>query len=226
MGAVVLVGCGGGSSDAADGPTTTSATVLPAACKPAPVTIDLRAGGDHPAGSESFEVVDAVARRVPILPGEMAFDPAELSGLEKKAAVTPLAAYTVYLADFDLPVDLLEGASPSPVSPAEGQTLGALTVVPATDAGLAAGDVVVDGEPDLDARSTLKTLTLTVFADGDTTAQAYTDVTGQATVLAVDESTLCLDVDVTFEDQGEVVAAMKGVVSAPVVRSADAFFYT
>lgn len=226
----VLAACGGGDSggdSSAKATTTTSAAPkLPAACKLAPVTVAMTAGGEHPAGSDTFEATAATARRVPILPGEMTFDPAELSGLEKKAAVTPMAAYTLYLADFDLATDLLEGVSPVPVSPTEGQTLGALTVLPPTEGGLAVGDVITDGEPEYETTSTLKNLSLTVYADGDTTPQAYTDVTGQAEVLAVDDTTLCLDVDVTFENQGEPTYALKGVVAAPVVRAGDAFFYS
>lgn len=222
-----LAACGGGGGGGSDaGATTTTAPKLPAACKQPPVTIDLEAGGTAPAGSSTFEVTDAAARRVAILPGEMAFDPADLSGLEKKAAVSPLALYTLYLADFSLSDAALSGVSPNPVTPGDGQTVGALTLVPTTEAGFTEGQVVTDAELDYETTTTFKALGLTVYADGDTTGQAYTDVAGQATILQLSEDTICVDFDVTLENQGEMVYRAKGAVVAPVVRSADAFFYT
>lgn len=226
-GALLVLGlgaCGGGSEQAAD--TTTTAPALPAECKAPPVTVDLEAAGDHPAGAEEFEVTDAVARRVAILPGEMAFDPADLSGLEKKAGVTPLALYTVYLADFEIPRDELSGVGIGQITPGEGETVGALTLVPADEGGFAEGDVVTDGELGYETTTTFTPMQLTVFADGDTTGQAYTDVSGEATILQLSEKTICVSFDVTYENQGEVVYRGKGAVLAPVVRSADAFFFT
>ena len=220
-----LAGCGGGGSSSPDAATTT-APAIPAACKKPPVTIDLEAGGSAPAGSKTFEVTSAAARRVAILPGEMAFDPADLSGLEKKAGVTPLALYTLYLADFRLSKAALSGVSMVPVEPGKDQTLGALTLVPTTEAGFSEGDVVTDAELGYKATTSFKALSLTVFANGDTTGQAYTDVTGQATILQLSDKTICVDFDVTLENQGEVVYRAKGAVLAPVVRSADAFFFT
>ena len=224
VGALAACGGGGGGSDA--GTTTTTGPKLPAACKKPPTTIDLQAGGAAAAGSSTFEVSHAAARRVAILPGEMAFDPADLSGLEKKAAVSPLALYTLYLADFGLSESALSGVSPNPITPGKGQTVGALTLIPTTEAGFTEGQVVTDGELDYETTTTFRPLGLTVYADGNTTGQAYTDVKGQATILQLSEDTICVDFDVTLENQGEMVYEAKGAVLAPVVRSADAFFYT
>lgn len=227
IGAAVLSSCGGGGSGGgSDAAATTTAPTLPAACKKPPTTIDLQAGGSAPAGSDSFEVADAAARRVAILPGEMAFDPADLSGLEKKAAVSPLALYTLYLADFSISHGALSGVSPDPVTPAKGSTVGALTLVPATEAGLATDSVVTDGKLDYKTNTTFKPLGLTVYADGSTKPQAYTDITGQATILALSDTAICVDFDVTLKNGDAMVYSAKGTVLAPVVRSADAFFYT
>lgn len=227
LGSALLAACGGGGgSDSSQGATTTAAPKVPAACKEAPVTVDLRAEGEHPAGSKTFEATDAVARRVAILPGEMAFDPADLSGLEKKAGVTPLALYTLYLADFEIPRTELSGVGFGQITPADGQTVGAITIVPLDEGGFAQGDTAVDGKFGYDLTTTLTPVGVTVFADGDTTGQAYTDTTGQVEILQLDDKTICMDFDLTFENQGETVYAAKGTVLAPVVRSADAFFYT
>ena len=225
--AVLALGaCGGGDDGEAAEESTTTAPTLPAACQEVPVTLDLQAGGEHPAGSDAFEATDAAARRVAVLPGEMAFDPSALSGLQAEAKVTPLAAYVVYLADFEIDREQLSGTGFGDLDPGAGQTIGALSILPATEDGLAAGDVVMPGEPEYETRSTLVTLQLTVFADGDTTPQAYTDATGQVEVLQVDDETICVDADVTFENGGEMVYRMKGAVLAPVVRASDAFFFT
>jgi hypothetical protein len=218
-----LAACGGDDDQAA---STTTEPETPTQCVGPPTTVTLEAAGERPAGGETFEVTDAVARRVAILPGEMAFDPASLSGLENKAAVTPLAMYTLYLADFRLPDDELAGVGFGEVVPPAGKTVGALTMVPQTEAGFTEGDVVTDGEFDYELRTTLTPLGLTVFTDGDTTGQAYTDVTGQAEILQLDDESICVDFDVTYENQGEQVYRAKGVVQAPVVRAADAFFFT
>lgn len=223
MATVALAGCGGGGSDAEE--TTTTAAVVPEACKAPPVTIDLQTAGDA-ATASTFDVTHAAARQVAILPGQMAFDPTELSGLEAEAGVTPLTLYTLYLTDFEPPMTEISGASPNPVVPESGQTSVALTMVPTSEAGLAEGDVVTDAEVEYETTTTFTTLGLTVLRDGETTGAAYTDVTGQATILQLSADTICVDFDVTLENQGELVYSAKGVVLAPVVRSANAFFYT
>lgn len=227
LGSALLAACGGGgSSDSSQAPTTTAAPKVPAACKEAPVTVDLRAEGEHPAGSKTFKATDAVARRVAILPGEMAFDPADLSGLEKKAGVTPLALYSVYLADFDIPRADLSGVGFGQITPAKGQTVGVITIVPLDDGGFAEGDTATDGKISYDLTTTLAPVGVTVYADGDTTGQPYTETTGQVKILQLDDKTICIDFDLSLGNAGETVYAAKGTVLAPVVRAADAFFYT
>jgi hypothetical protein len=225
----LLVGCGGGGGSDDDAAQTTEAPAaveLPAECVAAPVTVDVRAEGERPAGSEAFEATDVVALRTPILPGEMAFDGSGLSGLQSKAEITPLAAYSVYLADFEVPRAELTGVSLGRITPPAGQTVAVLSMVPPSEAGLATGDVITSGELGFETTSTLTPLSLTVFTDGDTTGMASTDVTGQAEVLHVDDEQLCVAFDVTFENQGEVVYTGAGTVLAPVVRSDPAFFFT
>jgi hypothetical protein len=227
---LLLASCGGGSDDGADtdqaAETTVAEIELPAACTPAPVTVDARAEGERPAGSEAFEATDVVALRTPILPGEVAFDGSGLAGLQSKAEITPLAAYSVYLADFEVPRDEIAGRALGLVTPPAGGTLAVLSMIPPTEAGLATGDVIVPGELGFESNTTLVPLSFTVYADGDTTGMAFTDVTGQAEVLALTDDQLCVAFEVTFENQGEVVYAGAGTVLAPVVRSDPAFFFT
>jgi hypothetical protein len=222
-----LAGCGGGGGSDDEAATTTEPEVeVPAECVAAPVTVEAVAAGERPAGSESFEATDVVALRTPILPGEMAFDGSGLSGLQSKAEITPLASYSVYLADFEVPREEIAGRSLGIVTPPAGQTLAVLSLVPPTEAGLATGDVIANGELGYETNSSLSQLSLAVYADGDTTGMASTDVIGQAEVLHVDDEQLCVAFDVTFENQGELVYAGSGTVLAPVVRSDPAFFFT
>ena len=65
-----------------------------------------------------------------------------------------------------------------------------------------------------------------MVADGAAPKPAAGDVSGTVQVLHVDDDTFCAAVDVTVTDGGAVVAAVKGTVSAPVVRAADAYFLT
>ncbi len=223
----LLAACGGGGgSDAAEQTTTTSEAALPAECQAAPVTVDLRAEGDRPAGSDAFEATEVVALRTPILPGELAFDGSSLAAAQSKAEITPMAAYSIYLSDFEVDQAELKGRGLGQITPPAGGTVGVLSLVPATDAGLAAGDVVTAEELGYETNSSLRPLSLMVLADGESVGMPYTDVTGQAEVLALTDDQICVDFDVTFENQGEVVYAGSGVVAAPVVRSDPAFFFT
>ena len=223
---VGLAACGGGGGSTSATTTTEAAAPIPAECKAPPVTVDVEAKGDHPAGAADFEVQDAVARRVAILPGEMAFEPSALSGLESKASVTPLAAYVLHMADFRIARSSLTGSGLATMVPGEGKTVATLSLVPANEQGFIEGAVVQDGELGYESRSSLRPLQLTVFSDGDTTPQAYTDVTGEATILHLDEKSICVAFDVTFSNGGKDVYVGKGTVLAPVVRAADSFFFT
>jgi hypothetical protein len=67
-------------------------------CDEAPVTLRVLSGDDPTVGGEEFEVKDAVARRVPILPdpdGTSTSDPKELERQRKRANRTALALYSL-----------------------------------------------------------------------------------------------------------------------------------
>lgn len=217
--------CGGSGSDAGEVPPTT-APGPPSACAEAPVTMDLRAGGDKPAGDLELTVVDAVARRVPILPGALAFDPGELGALESKAAITPLGAYVVYLADFAISPDGLEVNGPAEIVPGEGQTLAAITLVPTAETGFAQNMVVVDGPLDYETNTGLVPLTLTVRSSADSAEPMVSDMKGQLEILYLDDQTICVAYDMTAENEGEMVYRAAGVISMPVVDAPTTYFLT
>lgn len=238
----VLAGCSGGPGpgEPSDGstappsgngkPNVTTTPGRTAACDTPPVTMRLQARGSSPAGSENFTVTDAVARRVPILPGKEASGSTPLAELAKEAATTDLALYTLFLADYEIPRAELTGPGFGQLVPPAGKTVGALTIVPDSRAGFGKGDVI-DGSAapeDRDFRSitTFAPLGLTVYTDGNTTGQAYSDVTGSVRIVQLTDHQICLDMDVEFTSQDKLIYAAKGVVASEVVRSADSSFFS
>jgi hypothetical protein len=218
-------GCGGSGDDGADA-TTTPEAGAPVGCNGPPAVWDLRAGGERPAGDMDFTVTDAKARRVPILPEKMAFDPSELGGLESEAQITPLAAYTIYLSDDTIPSEQLSGSGDGLIIPGPGQTIGSITIVPSTEDGFATGDLVVDDVLTYNTSAELAPLGLTVFTDGDTTPMAFTAVKGGVEINYLGEDAICITVDVTVEDGAEMVYRAGGTILAPVVRAGSARFLT
>lgn len=221
--AVVVAACSdGGGGEVAEEPVGGA----PEACIGPPVSMAI---GDDGAGNRPFAVTDAVARRVAILPGRMAFDPAGLSALQSQAGVTPLALYTLYVADFEIDREPLSEVGLVEVEPTTGQTVAALTIVPTDEAGLVEGSVVTDGDLGYETSAELRPLGLAVLRDEDRLGDQLDEVDeveGQVTVLQLTDDAVCLEVDVTVRAVGQVVAALQGVVQAPVVRASDAFFVT
>ena len=190
-----------------------------------PLTMRLEAGG--PAlGGHKVEITDAVARRVPILPKAKATTPSEQAALAEQAGKTDLAAYSLYLSDFDIDRTELTGSGFGMITPPEGKTVGVLSIVPPKKQGLKAGDTIANDPIAYATTTTFAPVQLTVATSEDQTPRAYTDVKGQVEVLAVDDDQICLAIDVVFENQGELRYAAKGTVAAPVVRSGPSFFFT
>jgi hypothetical protein len=198
-------------------------------CSTPPVTMRLEAGGTTPVGGTSVRVTDGVARRVAILP-EARVDFDDASGraeLEKRAAKTPLALYTVYLADFDIPRRELRGFSFGDIAPTATGTIAALTMVPPVKKGLTEGDVAMDRDLAYESTTTFAPLGLTVrSARNASAALAYTDVVGQAKILQLTPKRICVDVDLEVRNGDQLVTALEGVVAVPIVRAASSFFYT
>lgn len=226
----VLAACGGGGSDpSSGGDGGDGAGGLPERCERPPVTMRLEAGGTAPAGGEQVEVRDAVARRVPILPGVgTASDPEEIAANEEAAAATDLALYQVYLSDSEIDRSILTSSGFGVVEPQSGELVAQLGLVPESEEGFSHGDVVDnDGEFEYEADTTFGELTLTVLSgDEPASVQGYDTTEGQVEILHVDDQVLCLDIDVQLSQGGELIYAARGVVSAEVVRAPRSFYFT
>lgn len=202
---------------------------VPDECGEPPLTMALEGFGETPAGSADFEITDAVVRRVPIVTGVdgTTGDPDELAELEARAAESPVALYSLYVADFDIDRSSLEGFGFGEVTPDPGGTVGTITIVAPTDDGLAVGDVV-DGDTEitLDTTTTFAPIGLLVATDERSGSDPYTGVEGQVEVLALGDDVLCLDVDITLIGlDGEPVSSAAGTVVAPIVRPAPSFYF-
>jgi hypothetical protein len=218
---VGLAGCGGGGgSDAA---ATTTAPTSPKGCEDVPFDVQLGVGeGAEP---KAFEVADAAAQRVSILPGSMAFDASEMAGLTSKAKVSPLGQYTVYLSDDVIDTTQLEGVDEGNVADGSA-TVAAVRIAPAAEGGFIEGEVVAPtGELQYETRSEQVPVTAAIVPAGAKDGMQLTDdLTGTVTVLEVGDDAVCLDIDLTVA--GAQGGRIDGVVQAPVFRAGDSFFVT
>lgn len=196
-----------------------------AKCGRPPFTMRLESGTDPAAGSAAFEVTDAVALRVPILTGrdEPGQTQKELEKLEKQAAKTRLAMYQIYLADFRIPRRDLRGAFPE-IGPKPGKTTGTISLVPVRPRGFERGDVVRPGdELRYEVVTTFATVALGVYSSES--EAIIGELTGRVKILGVDDDQICADVDLELTDAGALVAAVEGVVTAPVVRASRQTYF-
>lgn len=236
---LVLVACGDDGGGATEDPTDeatpggdggSGGTEVPDSCEAVPLTMAVEAFGDHPAGAAEFEVVDAVVRRVPILLGvdAPAADAEELEAMQARAAESPVALYSLYVADFEIDRSVLEGYGFGDITPPPGGTIGVLSIVPPTEEGLAVGDVI-DGDAEIayETTTTFGTLGLMVLSDTRTSQDGYSAISGQVEVEALGDDVACLAVDVSFLDfDDQPVSRIAGTVVAPVVHADPSFFFT
>jgi hypothetical protein len=225
---VTLVACGGG--DDASGPDTAPGTVantapdtvpdtvvavpLPVECVTAPYSIVFERTGSEPAGSPSFAVVDAVALPIPIVP-----DPdgtGDQSEALAEAATTDLLGYSLIVADE--PIDDGEIGLFGGYEPSEGRQRGFVSIFPSSPTPLAAGDVVVPGEPDeLELFTTINLVGLDLKAAPDENNSYLDQAEGSVTVLAITPQALCLDVDLVWAT-GDGELTMRGVVTGRMLE--------
>lgn len=223
--AVGVAGCSGDDEGTPDDPTEGEAAA-PAGCQPPPVELTVRGGDGGVGGARGLQVVDAVARRVAIIPGAMVFDPSALSALESQAGITPLALYSLSVSSGEIDREPLAGVGLVEVEPVADETVATLTLIPTDESGLVEGSVLTDGELGYDTTAELRPLGLTVLRGEDRIAHEVDEVEGQVTVLQLTDELICVDVDLTVRELGQIVAELRGVVQAPVVRASDAFFVT
>jgi hypothetical protein len=198
-------------------------------CDAPPTTMRIEAAGNPVIGDDRFEVVDGVARRVAILPKASA-DVSNRKARDKltaRAAGTGLALYSVYLADFKIPRRDVEGFTLGRVDPKAGGTIGTLTIVPPKKRGLREGDTVTDRELAYDTTTTFGAVGVTVDSDPvPPSTRTFDDVAGRVEILELDDDEICVDVDLEFTRDGDLVTAMQGTVAVPVVRAPDTFYFT
>jgi hypothetical protein len=203
---VFLVGVFVGSCDDHRSASTTTAA-LPLVCQAAPFTVEARRDGEHPAGDASFTVTEAEVEAVPVVPDRDRKLTAK--ELRKKAATTPLLTYRLRFSD--------------------GTSGGFITVLPrAPGAPLRAGEVVVPGPAtELRLFTPASRIAAGLEAPGDPPVSYVGLPTGSVTVVAVDSSRLCLDVDLewsysTFQAAPQGVLTLRGMFTAPLTsRSTD-----
>jgi hypothetical protein len=210
--ATALASCGSDGGQAA----TTTTSGVPAACKGAPLTMALT--GPEGLGSTSFQVKDAVARRVAIIPQGVTFEADERSGLESQARTTPTLQYQVYLADFPLSRSAMGAASTDLVEPvSKGGTYGLLILSPERLSGIQVGSEVVDGPLGYETIQPIGRLALRVNPAEAHPFYEPAAPKGRVKVLALSDDSICLDVDVQMVVDGEAIATAKGTIEVPVV---------
>lgn len=232
-GLALAVALGSGIANSPAGATGARAPA-PKRCPQPPVTVRIQPGpvgttATTAGGAAEFRVTDAVARRVPIVPvtaGGTARDATELRRLERKAARTRLALYSLYLADFPVPRESLSGFGFGDVTPPTGKTVATLTVVPTRKQGFRPGDVVGAGSLGYDTTTTFAPVSLIVTTSAPRASTSYDAVSGQVTIRELTAKAICLDMAVTFTRNGTPVSSATGVVRAPVVKADPRFFFT
>ena len=194
-------------------------TPLPAQCTPAPYTVTAVRDGDEPAGAAAYEVVGTAALPIPLVPdAAQALTPAQAT---EQGATTDLLGYVVFFGDEAFgpaDVSMFGGYAPT----AEGHSRGAISIFPATTTPLAVGDVVTPGSLDgLQMLTTLNRITLDFKATPDELTSYLESIEGQVTILGLNSSSICFDVDLTWAYTGggpdpDGTLTVQGIFTAPL----------
>lgn len=231
---VVLLTAACGSDDegnSADGGTAPGLTTtvpdqavdegaaLPAECTPAPYTVSAVRDGEKPAGAAEYQVVGTAALPIPLVPdAAQALSPAQAS---EQGASTDLLGYVVFFGDEAFgpaDVSMFGGYAPT----AEGRSRGAISIFPATTTPLAVGDVLTPGSLDgLEMLTTLNRITVDFKATPDELTSYLDTVDGTVTILGLNSSSICLDVDLTWGYTGggpdpDGTLTVTGIFTAPL----------
>lgn len=222
-----LAACGGssksnsgGTAGAGDtGPANN--TPLPAECTLPPFTVHVVRDGALPAGSETYEVIGAAAVQIPLVP-----DKAQTLSYEEsvaKAASTDLIGYGLLFGDEAFGVNdvsLFGGYAPEAV----GKSRGVVSVYPSTLTPLAVGDVVTPQPMDaLGMFTTLNNLGMDFKAAPDEFMSYLNSISGSVTILGLNEESICLDVDLTwdtsdFSSSATGTLTIRGIFTAPLTE--------
>ena len=230
-----LASCGGGgsnseSADATNGGTKVAGGVapdaepataepLPAECSLPPVTATVQREGSAPAGSANFEVVDAVALPIPIVPNPgSTIEPAKVAEL---AATTDLLGYAMILGDESITGESAVSVGYDPV--ADGKLRALVSVYPSSATPLAVGDIVTDALTE-GLSFPLPTIGMDLKTSEDGTNTYLNSVVGQVAVLAITTDTLCLDIDLSWtlnQPEGNTLT-IKGVFAGRLLDRSTA----
>jgi hypothetical protein len=226
-----LVGCGDGGSDAgpangtgdgarstedgapgtdAGATDSTAGEPLPAECSLPPITVTVQREGSSPAGSATFEVLDAVALPIPIVPNpDSTLEPAAVAEL---AATTDLLGYSIVFGDEVIPDGSVSFGGYDPEE--DGKVRALVTVIPASATPLATGSVVTDGRAE-GLSIPVPTIGMDLQTSDDGTNAYLNSVVGQVEVLAITTDAVCLDVDLSWtlsQPEGNTLT-IKGVIT-------------
>ena len=198
-----------------------STDALPAECTPAPYTVTARRDGEKPAGAAEYGVVGTAALPIPLVPdATQVLTPAQAT---EQGATTDLLGYVVFFGDEAFgpaDVSMFGGYAPT----AEGHSRGAISIFPATSTPLAVGDVLTPGSLDgLQMLTTLNRITLDFKATPDELTAYLASIEGQVTIVGLNSSSICLDVDLTwaYSDGGSTALGtltVKGIFTAPLAE--------
>ncbi|MDO8389156.1 MAG: hypothetical protein Q7V57_01605 [Actinomycetota bacterium] len=229
--AVLATACG--SDDAAPrgsivwgGSTPAADTALPAECVQPPFTVVAERDGDNAVGSATYEVTSTVGLPIPLVPNK----DGAISGVDvmSKGADTDLLGYVLFFGDEQFgpgDVSMFGGYAPT----AEGHSRGTVSIFPHTTTPLAAGDVLTPGLLDgLDMTTTLFRVTMDFKATPDELTSYLDTIKGSVRIVAVTETTLCLDVDLTwdysdFSSEALGALTVKGIFTATLAPRTMAF---
>lgn len=229
--ALLVVSCGGGKSaprgSVTYGDSTPATdTALPAECVQPPFTVVAERDGDNAAGSAAYEVASTVGLPIPLVPNKSG----AIAGTDvlTKGAETDLLGYVLFFGDEQFGVNdvsMFGGYAPT----AAGRSRGAISIFPHTTTPLAAGDVLTPGLLDgLDMTTTLFRVTMDFKATPDELTGYLDTIEGSVSILALTDTAICLDVDLTwaysdFGSEALGTLTVKGIFSAPLAPRTMAF---
>lgn len=218
-------GNGNGNGTAAGLDTTVAAggddTALPAECTPAPYTVSAVRDGEKPAGAADYQVIGTAALPIPLVPdAAQALTPAQVS---EQGDTTDLLGYVVFFGDEAFgpaDVSMFGGYAPT----VEGKSRGAISLFPATTTPLAVGDVLTPGSLDgLEMLTTLNRVNLDFKATPDELTSYLDSVEGQVTILGLNSSSICVQVDLSWGYTGggpdpDGALTVTGIFTAPLAE--------
>lgn len=193
---------------------------LPAECTPAPYSVTAVRDGAQPAGAADYQVVGTAGLPIPLVPD--AAQALSSTQVFEQGATTDLLGYVVFFGDEAFgpaDVSMFGGYAPT----IEGKSRGAISIFPATTTPLAVGDVLTPGSLDgLEMLTTLNRVLVDFKATPDETTAYLDSIEGQVTILGLNSSSICVDVDLSWAYAGgsdaDGTLTVQGIFTAPLAE--------